>query len=290
VPNQPGFKVPSKAAPKGQAWRRWPTRYEIPRLYSITPHRFAAAVNRAHVPSYKCPDNTIRFKPDELNAVFGRPGAPRSDPPVRAGRNSGPARARARKRDDDDDDDDDDSEPVRVDPPVNTVHDLFKEVIAMLRELRTEKVDALKYALDPLKEGISLLKELLAASMKRASELEASATAVATEREALMSAVHVRNLEIKRFESSEQRRAQVMEIVKAYAPELVATYVASAAVPKNAIDFLGSLDVDMLRAMQTELELTAAQKSQLGSVIDLLAKQQQRPSAAKQESKANGSA
>lgn len=288
MPNQPGFKVPSKAAPKGKAWRHWPTRYEIPRLYSVTPHRLAAAVNRAHVPWYECPDKTIRFKPDELNAVFGRPGAPRSDPPVRAGRNSGPARARARKRDDDDDDDD--REPVRGDPPVNTVHDLFKEVIAMLRELRTEKVDALKYALDPLKEGISLLKELLAASMKRASELEASATAVATEREALMSAVHVRNLEIKRFESSEQRRAQVMEIVKAYAPELVATYVASAAVPKNAIDFLGSLDVDMLRAMKTELDLTEAQKTQLGSVIDMLAKQQQRPGAAKQESKANGTA
>jgi hypothetical protein len=266
VPNQPAFKAKPKRVPKGSRWRFWPTKAEVPGLYNVTPHRLAAAVNRAHLSAYSTSDGNIRFKPAELRAVFGSPNTPDRD-------------------DDDERDDERDTEPVRLDAPITSVHELAKELTTLLREQRKEKFEALAYALDPIKEGIKLQRELvdgykLAADTwrMRCEKLEADRDAIAVEREKLISETHVRDLQLKREEKAEERRATIVKaLTEVGLPMLLQGWVAGQSAPKDAQDFLLSLEPEMLKVVRDALE--PEQQAKLDVLLPILERLRPRPNA-----------
>ena len=267
MPNQPALGGKMHKVPKGKRWRLWPTRAEVPGLYNVTPHKLAAATKRAKLRAYATSDGNVRFDPKELRAVFGPPNTEREDEPeveaspVAAGDDGG-----------------DDDPPVALDPPVSTVHDLMNEVLAMLREVRKEKVDVLQHCLQPLQHGIRLLEKLLDSALARCIDLEKQRDLVQNEREQLASEAHIRNLELRKVEKAEERRAEIMAMLKLAVPELVMAYVRGQNAPKDASTFLAGLDPKVLDILQEGLEPDdAAKLAALRETLERLRPRKQTP-------------
>lgn len=226
----------------GEEWKAWPRKTEAHVWYGARERQITALCRAGQITVWRCPDDTLRIDPSELEERYGPPGtfkgrdrAP-SDPVERQQRVS------ARKEPEFD----------YADP----LPGLVRELTLLVREHREEKLSILKLVVDPMNHVHKLLQWLTDHAMDRVKTMEARELDTMALYEALTSTKAEQDLRAQDAAGKSANRAEVMAMLRKALPRLLDDFATSG----TLAGFVRTLDPDLV---QTLLKMDVLPKDQL---------------------------
>ncbi len=217
-------------------WKLWPRQVEAHLFFPQARERqITARIQSGKLPCYYCPDGSCRINREHLVAIWGEPEtvAEKVNPLSAAGREARGDDGRRGKQLT--------SADLELDDPVVG---MFRECREMLRDSRADNAALFKAAMAPITTGIQFLSDTCNRAVERVKELEDRWDASMKQREADDEYRHLRDLELARAKATEERRAEVVTLLKGQLPRLVDKWAGG-----SLRDFVATLDPALVQTI-----------------------------------------
>ncbi len=226
-------------------WRAWPRKGDAHVIWRVRMRQIDAYCRSGKLKQWVCPDQTVRLSSEEITELFGPPGEPKEAPPVRTPQNVLP-------------------EISQEDP----LWGIFQETVKMLADARKQTIDLVKLLTDPISNQFSRYEALLTARETRIAQLEDRWVESQTRIEESLSAQRVFDMEMAREQAREERRADVMKLLRDQVPALVAKYTGA-----TLLDFVRGTEPAVVESVLQSGVLGADQQAVLRRVAVDVAKE-----------------
>lgn len=183
-------------------WKRWPRKVDAHLKWGLRQRQIEQYVRTGKLKVYSCPDGVNRMDPDEMTEHFGAPDV------VGTSERNISAAERQRKQ----------ADAAALSDPMAF---MFRESVRCQSQLHDQLIGQLKLIPDPLRMLLDAYATKAAADAARIRELETQVDAANKARSDLLDMSLVRDLEVKRHQSSERRRDETLQLLKDQLPELV---------------------------------------------------------------------
>lgn len=107
---------------------------------------------------------------------------------------------------------------------LNSVSNLTKELTAMIREVRQQNAELHKLVVDPMQAGLKLLQSFAEKQTDRIAALEKGWFDMFATKEQMLSEQADRELQVRQYEDTQRRKAEMFEWLKGLAPDALAAW------------------------------------------------------------------
>lgn len=235
-PKLPKNIIPLPEDVPQHVWKLWPRLVEAHLFFPQARERqITARIQAGKLSTYYCPDGSCRINREHMVAIWGEPESvgDRVNPLSAAGREArGDDGKRGKALT---------SADLELDDPVVG---MFRECREMLRDSRADNALLFKNAMDPITKGVKFLEDMCGRAFDRVKELEDRWDLSMKQREQDDEYRHLRDLEISRAKAQEERRAEVVALLKAQLPRLVDKWAGG-----SLRDFVATLDPALVQTI-----------------------------------------
>jgi hypothetical protein len=232
VPKTPPVNLPQHVADCDE-WKTWPRKAEAHVLWGVRERQVTALCREERLKVYRCPDETLRLDPSQLEQCFGPPGVvsgrERDVKPAERARRAEQAKAA-------------EVDGLDLGDPLPG---LVRELTGMVRELRIANADILKLVLEPAKNANAWLERICSRALDRNAELEGKYLEVVSLHAELLDMRHIHSLQVDAAKAAEQRRNETLALLKAKAPALLDKLFGTA----DLASFVKGINPELIKAV-----------------------------------------
>ena len=187
-------------------WKRWPRKIDAHLAWGLRQRQIEQHIRTGLLKVYACPDGVKRLDPDVMREHFGEPGVVST-----TDRNISAAERERRQREAE----------VFADPALAVA----RESLRFQTQLHEQLIGQLKIITEPMQALLAAFAARDASQAQRIRELEERADAAAALRSELEDARQEREIQLKRYQASEKRRDETLQLLKDQLPALVGQWL-----------------------------------------------------------------